>query len=250
MRKFKKVTAVALSLAMTMAVGMTAMAAGSPDSGDVPSVPTTPEDPTTPEEPKIETIKNATATVIGEDGKEQVIDIKVEELKEDSDAMKILQDQDELKKKVEEAKISVGEGKEVKNVKVLVVGELTAENLPNGKVSVTIEVPGEEDGPVVVLHQKDDGTWEVIEAELKDGQVTAELDGLSPVAVARLEVGEQQTNPDEIPGIAPAPEKKPDETTSGNTATTENSNAKDTANSAANSGSRTVTRRVSPKTGA
>ena len=164
--------------------------------------------------------------------------------------MKVLQDQDELKKKVEEAKISVGEGKEVKNVKVLVVGELTAENLPNGKVSVTIEVPGEEDGPVVVLHQKDDGTWEVIEAELKDGQVTAELDGLSPVAVARLEVGEQQTKPGDIPTTAPAPEKKPDEATSGNTATTENSNAKDTANSAANSGSRTVTRRVSPKTGA
>ena len=59
-----------------------------------------------------------------------------------------------------------------------------------GKVTVTFSVPGmtkDLAGKIYLLHEKHDGTWEVIHPDkVEDGKVTATFTSLSPVAIVKI----------------------------------------------------------------
>lgn len=189
-RKLKKTIALILAFVICMSMGMSVFAAGV-GTGSV-------TDPTVPEEEELPWMGLGSGT--DKDGN-KVTSIPYEMISEEVEA--VLKDDEKVKDILTDAGY-VLEGDE----DVVVLGaaniSLIDENwqkmeVPEGGVDLEImldgwtyeEVKNLKDGDTLyVLHQKSDGTWEVLEgkAVVKDGMyyAAAHFDSLSPVAVIKV----------------------------------------------------------------
>lgn len=90
-------------------------------------------------------------------------------------------------KLVEEAK-EVAAEKSAKSTVLAVVDITVPEG--TGKVTLTLNVTGvakADAGKIYLLHEKHDGTWEVIHPDkVEDGKITATFTSLSPVAICKI----------------------------------------------------------------
>ena len=79
----------------------------------------------------------------------------------------------------------------VKGKTVLGVYDIKVDGTVDGKAKVTFTVRTEYNGKnVIILHYKDDGSYEKFAATVKDGQVTINVDSFSPFVIALDDAGD------------------------------------------------------------
>ena len=80
----------------------------------------------------------------------------------------------------------------VKGKVVLGVYDITVNGTVEGKAQLTFAIPTEYNGKnVIILHYKDDGSYEKYAATVKDGQVTINVDSFSPFVIALDDAGSE-----------------------------------------------------------
>lgn len=189
-KKMKKVAAAIAVATLSMSMSMGVFASSPVD----PEIPNT-EDPK-PEKPAdkpLPPLWGAWGT--DKDGNRVTASSKGEISKE---VEEVLKDEEKVKDILESAGYDV---KEDQNTVVLGVGdlELIGGEVPEGGVDLNLNLyeymnEGVEDlkagDTLYILHQKSDGTWEVLEGKVTLGQygytVNAHFDSLSPVAIVKI----------------------------------------------------------------
>lgn len=163
-KKIKALLAITLTLCLTM--GMSTFAASPVDPPVRPSYPTT-----------------GSMGAVDKDGNR--VTVKSEAVSEE--VKKVLEDKEQVKNIIKDAGYKVPD-----NAEVVVMGSanLTITEMPEGGIDVELWYNGEDlkAGQIVyVLHQKADGTWEVLEGTITiNGSVKVHLDSLSPVAIVKI----------------------------------------------------------------
>lgn len=171
MGKMKKLAALFLAAAMTMSLGMTALANPSQVDPDIPNV----TDPVIPDETKL--------TALDKDGNR----ITVTQKEISKEVQEILKDENKVKDIFETAGFAVSD-----NMQFVFLGggDLKVDNMPEGGIEIPLSTEGYDVKPgdiVYAIHQKSDGTWEVIPCEVgRDGVVRVTLTSLSPVAIIKV----------------------------------------------------------------
>lgn len=225
MGKMKKLAALAAAGILCMSMGFSAMAA--------PSV-TDPE----PEQKADVLVGDA----VDKDGNYYDVDIKdlSEEVKD------ILNDMEAVSAIFKEA------GYETSNDIELVylgAGDITIDGkMPEGGVDIEFEISKEELKPgdtVYVMHQKSDGTWEILEGIVGDDNTTSiHFDSLSPVAVVKfMSDGSTVVLNKEDQKIGEI------DTENGKFTATEKKDAKELASAKTDAAKKNVSEKKSPKTG-
>ncbi len=88
------------------------------------------------------------------------------------------------------------ENQEIKSVNVLAAVEINA-TIPAGAKSVIVPIPVQglnKDKNYVVLHLKDDGTWEALAATVDGDALNVEFTSFSPVVIAEVELQKAGTD--------------------------------------------------------
>ncbi len=191
-KRMKKILAIAAVCALTLSMGPAVFAAESPVDPEIPDIEG-PEKPETPDTEKpAEPQDIVTGSGYDKDGNRLTIQ-SVQEVTEEVKEM--LQDDEKVKDILEGAGYVP---KDDQDVVVLGMGDISIEGeMPEGGLDVEISLEeqvaeGLKDGDTVyVLHQKHDGTWEVLEGtvtvdEFGNTNVTAHFDSLSPVAIIKV----------------------------------------------------------------
>lgn len=170
MRNLKKLTAIMLVSTMCIGAAFTSFAA----EADGSSPANKPLD-----------VEGVTITgALDKDGNE--VPVTTEEITE-KEVVDTLTNEESLKD-ILGSKYQVGASD---RVTVLAAGDINVVGeMPEGGIDFTMAIVDGDVKPgntVYVLHQKDDGTWEVFEAVIDaDGNITVHLDSLSPVAVVKV----------------------------------------------------------------
>ncbi|WP_251389327.1 hypothetical protein [Mediterraneibacter agrestimuris] len=263
-KRMKRILAIAAVCVLTLSMG-TAVFAASPIDPDIPDGIETPDETEKPDETdkpsKPVTIVGGTA--VDKDGNSVTVKYAAdvaEEVKE------ILKD-DEQVRDILENNGYIPEDKG--DITVIGVGdiELPEGAMPEGGIDLSIPVTGDltndlnEGDTVYVLHQKHDGTWEVLEGKVssKDANgvvVDAHFDSLSPIAIIKVmsdgkAVIMDKDGENKQPIIPPTQDEVDDETDKDDDAKTENK-----ADNKTESGKNTAAKaennsgvKLSPKTG-
>lgn len=210
--KKKILSAIALTMAMTLTFGMTAFAANSSSTTNdgntvvAESVAADIEEPTdaTEKETLVTESKAAKKAIASVEADDADVEVTVDNL-----------EAGELKN-AKEVALAIAEDNCGSNSAVTVVAGANVEvsDMPEGGVTLTITLEGftaDANKDYIVLHLVN-GYWVTVDATVEGSTVTAHFDSLSPIVVVEVSEKEEATNPpasDDTPATLATPAVSP-----------------------------------------